>query len=101
MIKKTDPFYKSTRWKRKRDVILRRDGYRCQLSARYGRNVQADTVHHIFPREEFPEYPWADWNLISLSHEAHNRLHYRLTNSLTDEGRELMERTARQRGIPL
>lgn len=92
-----DPFYKSTRWKNLRARILRRDGYMCQLSRRYGRMIQADTVHHIFPREEYPAYQWEPWNLISVSTEMHNKLHDRDTHKLTKMGLELMERTARKR----
>ena len=99
MMKKGDPFYKTARWLRLRAVILRRDGYMCQASRRYGRRVQADTVHHIFPREIYPEYQYDTWNLISLSAEAHNRMHDRVTGALTKEGFELMRRTARRQGI--
>lgn len=98
-MKNADPFYKSAKWKRLRNVILRRDGYMCQISKRYGKHVQADTVHHIFPREQYPEYKYAAWNLISLSAEAHNRMHDRVTNALTDEGMELLRRTAKRKGI--
>ena len=94
-------FYKTKRWERKRAAILRRDGYMCQVSKRYGKRVEANTVHHIFPRDRFPEYSWADWNLISVSHEAHNELHDRGTGQLTDKGVELMKRTARKQNIDL
>jgi len=98
-MKQADSFYKSRRWERLRSVILRRDGYQCQISRRYGKHIQADTVHHIFPREEFPEYQWEAWNLVSLAGDVHNRLHDRVTNALTDEGAELLRRTARRRGL--
>lgn len=98
-MKKADPFYKLRRWERLRSVILRRDGYTCQISKRYGKQIPADTVHHIFPREEFPEYQWKTWNLVSLAGSVHNRLHDRVTNALTDEGVELLRRTARRRGL--
>lgn len=101
MRKVADPFYKSTRWERLRCVILKRDGYKCQISRRFGRDVQADTVHHIFPREEFPEYQWQAWNLISLAGDVHNRMHDRMTNALTREGVELLRRTARRRGVAI
>jgi len=92
--------YKSAKWKRKRARILRRDRYMCQLSRRYGKIVEAQTVHHIFPADDYPEYQWADWNLISISNEMHNRLHDRNTGALTKMGRELLDRTARKNGIP-
>lgn len=96
-----DGFYKSKRWKSKRAAILRRDGYMCQLSKRYGKRIPANTVHHIFPRDKFPEYSLANWNLISVSHEMHNELHDRGTGELTSKGRELLARTARKNNISI
>jgi len=93
--------YETKRWKRKRELILRRDGYQCQLSKRYGKLRSADTVHHIFPLEYFPEYAWKDWNLISLSKAAHNACHDRDTHELSQIGVELLKRTARKQGIEL
>lgn len=93
--------YKDQRWIRKRKAILSRDGYRCQISARYGKNVPADTVHHIFPLAEYPQFWLCDWNLISVSREAHDRMHDRNTGRLTEEGEALMKRTARKRGIEI
>lgn len=90
-------FYNSTRWLRLRERVLKRDGYLCQISKRYGKRVQATVVHHIFPRENYPEYQWEPWNLISVSMAAHNALHDRETDALTDEGRRLLERTAERR----
>ena len=98
-MKRADPFYKSRKWEHLRGVILRRDGYMCQISRRYGKRVQADTVHHIFPREEFPEYQWQAWNLVSLAGDVHDALHDRVTNALTEKGAELLRRTARRRGM--
>jgi len=92
--------YKSKRWIRKRDMILRRDGYQCQLSKRYGKLRQAEVVHHIFPVSEYPQYQWCDWNLISLTTDMHNRLHDRNTNKLTALGMELQKKTARKQGLP-
>lgn len=80
-----DPFYDSPRWRHLRAAILRRDGYLCQLSKRYGKRVEATVVHHIFPRDKYPQYQWAAWNLISLSMAAHNKLHERASDELTDK----------------
>ena len=80
----TDKFYTSAKWRHLREVILRRDGYRCQLSKRYGKNVSADNVHHIFPREEFPEYTYEAWNLISLSHDKHMEMHKATSGELSE-----------------
>lgn len=93
------PFYDSKVWQRKRRFILARDRYQCQISKRYGKILQADTVHHIFPRDVFPEYSLADWNLISVNHAIHDQLHDRMTRKLTDKGMDLLRRTARKNGI--
>lgn len=85
--------YKSQKWKKVKSAVLRRDGYKCQLSKRYGKNVPAEIVHHIYPVDEYPEYAYCLWNLISLSREQHNRLHDRNTDKLTDEGIALQRRT--------
>lgn len=92
-------WYTQTKWIKLRARVLRRDGYMCQLSKRYGKRKQAEVVHHIFPREEYPQYQWESWNLISLTREQHNRLHDRITDELTGEGLALLQRTARARGM--
>ena len=94
-------FYKSERWTAKRKSILRRDNYQSALSRRYGKLKPAEIVHHIFPRTEYPEYAFDDWNLISVTFEEHNRLHDRGTDDLTEEGAELLRRTARKNNIPI
>lgn len=78
--------YKTKRWQRKREAILVRDGYRCRENARYGKAVEATTVHHVWPVEDFPEFAWASWNLISLSAEKHNAMHDRVSGQLTELG---------------
>ena len=88
--------YNGNRWRRLAALAMRRDGYRCQIAARYGRSAQAEVVHHIYPVDEYPEYAYCLWNLISLSRAAHNKLHDRKTGELTEEGRALMRRTKRE-----
>lgn len=85
--------YKARRWERLRAQVMRRDGYRCQLSKRFGKAVPADLVHHIYPVDEFPEYAFEPWNLIAVSRAAHNKLHDRDSDKLTAEGVALMRRT--------
>lgn len=85
--------YKSKRWQQVRKRILMKDGYKDVLAKRYGKMVEASTVHHIYPADKYPEYEWEDWNLISVSHKTHNSLHDRITNELTAEGQRLMKRT--------
>ena len=96
----TDPFYYSERWKKKRALILRRAGYKDQLRIREGISINANTVHHIFRREEYPQYEWSDWNLIAVSDRTHKELH-KPDGQLSNLGRKLMLETAAEYGIPL
>lgn len=70
-----DKFYETTAWRKKRQLILKRDGYQCQLCKRYGRIKQANTVHHIKELLEYPELALDNDNLISVCAECHNKLH--------------------------
>lgn len=99
MDKKPDPFYLSKRWKTIRNMVMKRDGYQCQLAKRDGVNIDAQTVHHIFPREEFPEYQWETWNLVALSFAGHNRMHDRDSHRLSKIGEDLRRETAKKMGI--
>lgn len=85
--------YNSKEWKHLAKIALCRDGYKCQLSKRYGKNIPAELVHHIYPVDEYPEYAYCLWNLISLSRAIHNTLHDRNTDKLTADGVALMRRT--------
>lgn len=85
-------FLKKKRWHDKRDSILRRDNYTCQLCKRYGKMTGAHHVHHIFPWEFYPEYAYENWNLISLCQQCHNRMHDRDTHELTAEGKRLQRK---------
>lgn len=85
--------YHSARWKKKRLHILKRDEYLCRHNKRFGRNVEATTIHHIYPSKDYPEYAWCDWNLISLSASAHELMHDRETGELSDEGERLKRKT--------
>lgn len=89
------------KWEDLRAFVLRRDKFLDQVALRYGKRIEANTVHHIFPREFFPEYTYAAWNLVSVSTTTHNRLHDRDTHKLTEEGWNLLVRTARKNNIEL
>ena len=99
--KEVKPFYKSKSWQKLRERILKRDRYMCQESIRFGKMVPAQTVHHIFPLEDYPEYATERWNLISLSWAEHNQMHDRITGRLTAKGLALLQRTAQAQGISL
>lgn len=68
-------FLATARWKRKREKILRRDGYLCQRCKRYGRKVAATVVHHVVHYDDAPERAMDDANLVSLCDACHNREH--------------------------
>lgn len=81
------------RWRALRARVLREDRYLCQEAARYGKVAEAEVVHHIWPTEDYPEYAYCRWNLVSLSVEAHNRMHDRFTHKLTPLGEAWRRRT--------
>lgn len=70
-----ESFYKSKAWEKKRAAILRRDAYRCQWCKRYGKMVQATTVHHIQHLEDRPDLALSPDNLVSLCSKCHNKAH--------------------------
>ena len=94
-----DTFYDNPKWIRLRNRILRRDKYMDMESKRYGVPKPAEVVHHIFPKGDFPEYAFSEWNLISLSRKSHNEMHIRESEGLSEKGIELLKRTCRKYGI--
>ena len=86
--------YKSGRWKAKRAHVLKRDRFRCRECQRYGIAVDASVVQHAYPVEDYPEYAWSDWNLISLCSGCHNAMHDRETGALTAKGLSWMRRVS-------
>lgn len=68
-------FYDSPKWRRKRNAILRRDHYQCQLCKRFGRITPAKLVHHKLELSEYPELAFDDDNLVSVCQACHNKLH--------------------------
>lgn len=94
-------FYNTSAWKNLRALVLRQAEYKDQLEARTGRNVPATMVHHIFPRDKYPEYELERWNCIAVSDETHELLHIRATNGLSPLGWELLFETAEKNNIPI
>jgi 5-methylcytosine-specific restriction enzyme A len=90
-------FYKTARWKSKREKILKRDEYQCQECKRYGKNKDATTVHHIQPLRNRPDLRLTTWNLVSLCGKCHEKMHDRLTDELTDVGKQWVERAERMK----
>ena len=89
-------FYKSKRWERKRLAVLKRDQYLCQNAARFGKTEAANTVHHVIPIAERPDLKLDDRNLISLSEDAHGRMHLKHGSGLSKLGEEWRERILRR-----
>ena len=67
--------YKSKKWMKFRESVLRRDGYQCRECRRYGRMRQAQEVHHIKHVDEYPELAYEPTNVVSLCHACHNKAH--------------------------
>ena len=84
--------YRTERWRRLREKVLRRDGYLSREARRYGRRVPAEIVHHVYPAEEYPDYAWAAWNLISITQDEHRAMH-NADGSLTELGESWVRRT--------
>lgn len=88
--------YKTKKWERKRQFILKRDGFICQEAKRYGLLEQATQVHHIYPLDKFPELAFENWNLVSLTNMNHNRMHDRNTREITALGKRWQRRRQKE-----
>ena len=88
--------HNSRKWKKKRDYIKKRDGYLCRECRRYGRNTQAQLVHHIYPVEDYPELALNNDNLISLCVKCHELMHDRADNEVTTVGERWQNKKARK-----
>ena len=86
--------YKSGRWQKKRETILARDKSRCRECKRFGLLVGASVIHHAYPADDYPEYAWCDWNLVSLCPGCHNAMHDRDTGALTERGLAWLRRVS-------
>ena len=100
-MKTADPFYKTIKWEHIRQQALRRDQYMCQCCKAKGQMIEAVCVHHIFPRDRFPQYEKELWNLMSLCSNCHNEMHNRATNELSEKGMIFMRSLATARGIEI
>lgn len=86
--------HNTKRWKRKSLQIRRVDKYMDMVALRFwNKRIEGTMVHHIYPVDEYPEYAFCDWNLITVSAETHNKLENRTTGELTALGMELQRRT--------
>lgn len=65
---------KDTRWLRKRERILRRDGYTCKEC---GNSHAVLNVHHLFYIHGLEPWEYKDANLTTLCEQCHEMLHLR------------------------
>lgn len=86
-------FHNKKAWRDKRIVILKRDGYQCRECKRYGKIIEADTVHHILPIEERYDLRLNNKNLLSLCESCHEKMHDKFNNKLSKLGLEWRNRT--------
>lgn len=89
--------YKNKRWRKLREVILKRDKHLCKECIRTGRVTDATTVHHIIPESVDNTLFYESDNLISLCPGCHNKMHIRDTDELTDVGKKWVSR--RKKGL--
>lgn len=47
--------YSTRRWKKKREAILKRDGYKCMECSRKNITTPATMVHHLNPADRYPD----------------------------------------------
>ncbi|KNE19662.1 HNH endonuclease [Virgibacillus pantothenticus] len=73
--KEDKKFLNSAAWIRCRTLALIRDHYLCQHCLRNKIIKLAEMVHHIKPRDEYPELALTLDNLISLCNACHNKEH--------------------------
>ncbi|MBS4750332.1 HNH endonuclease [Carnobacteriaceae bacterium zg-ZUI78] len=95
-MKKIRGSLKTTRWKKFRQRILRRDNFLCQESLRFGKSEQAEMVHHIFPVSEYPELEFVEWNCLSLTNKMHNTFHDRNSNKIIKNGLHWQKKRKRE-----
>ena len=82
--------YSDKRWRRKREVILKRDEYKCQVSLSHNVTTPAEHVHHITPLKTRSDLWLANDNLLSLCSSCHNLMHDRSNDTLSKDGIKLM-----------
>lgn len=72
---RTEIFYNSWTWRKKRLEILERDNNECQLCKEKGRVSKGEVVHHIKHLKDFPRLCLDDENLLTVCYSCHNLLH--------------------------
>ncbi|MEH7513336.1 HNH endonuclease [Gottfriedia acidiceleris] len=72
----SDKFMRGSKWKKKREQILKRDGGHCQRCLLKDGIIESKnmTVHHIKPRIKYKELWLEDSNLIALCRSCNSQL---------------------------
>ena len=96
---KEDKFYKSNKWVALRNTALIRDKYMCQCCKANNRYTNASCVHHIFPKDSYPQYSYELWNLMSLCDKCHDEMHNHYTGELSKKGMLFLRSIAAVKGI--
>lgn len=68
-------FYKSTAWRKCREIVLQRDNYLCVDHLERNQIVAAQMVHHIKELRDYPELAFEISNLVSLCLSCHEKRH--------------------------
>lgn len=89
---RSDIFYNSWTWRKKRQEIKERDNFECQRCKRKGGVGKGDVVHHIKELKDYPKLGLNDDNLITVCHTCHNIIHERFEGKEVDSRIKIPER---------
>lgn len=92
-------FYNSAAWKKMRELVFKRDGYKCQECKAKGLTREATEVHHVFTLAERPDLKLDANNLISLCGEHHKAMHNHLDSDLSKLGKRTQRRIGLKYGL--
>ncbi|MEG0900290.1 MAG: HNH endonuclease [Oscillospiraceae bacterium] len=70
-----EKFYRTWKWKKKREYILKRDNNECQLCKLKGKFNRGNIVHHKQHLKNRPDLAMDDNNLITVCFDCHEELH--------------------------
>ncbi|KGR89036.1 HNH endonuclease [Lysinibacillus odysseyi] len=80
-------FYKSTGWKKLRQLALERDNHECQWCKKDGKVTHKDAatleIDHVKEIEDYPELAYDLENLRTLCKHHHNKRHNRFDGKAT------------------
>lgn len=68
------------------------DEYLCLECKRYGKYTTVSNVHHVNPLLEKPDLRLNSCNLVSLCNGCHDKMHDRVTDTLTNRREQWRKR---------